>query len=413
MNTSKSEWRLISTALVGVVIALGTIGLVDATGEPMPKLREAVDAAYARHPQRQALVAHENEVNALSRRASSLIAGPPSLDAIYKTDQLGSDDGFREWEAGVSLPLWKPGQRRAATSVADKAAIVAESRSQSLLLTVAGEVRERMWEAELMQNNLELAKKEWDTAIALEHSVRRRVELGELARTDLLLASDSGLSKRASYLRAQKEFRNALQRYKSYTGMDRLPRQLSEKRAELKTIPESHPRLVETAAMVREAQARVSARRRAGTGVPELFVGGNGERGQAGEDFNTRLGIGISIPFGGRAHSQPEIASAQRTLAETQAKYEALRRQLELVLSEAAQEVDSVEAEYELAQQQNQLAQNSLHLAQVAFNAGESSLLDLLRVQALAFAAARREKELTIIRQRAIARYNQVVGIIP
>jgi len=49
------------------------------------------------------------------------------------------------------------------------------------------------------------------------------------------------------------------------------------------------------------------------------------------------------------------------------------------------------------------LAQDYLRLAQVAFEAGETDLIGLLRVQSLAFAAERRERELHITRQRAIA----------
>ena len=44
---------------------------------------------------------------------------------------------------------------------------------------------------------------------------------------------------------------------------------------------------------------------------------------------------------------------------------------------------------------------------------GEPLLVNLLRVQTLAFNAQRNEQELRISMQRAIARYNQAVGVWP
>jgi cobalt-zinc-cadmium efflux system outer membrane protein len=405
--------RLLARMMFAVLMACADIAMAAGEDGPPPTLQEVVASAYARLPQRQTLDAQAGEVDALTRRSDSLIADSPSLDTGYRTDQVGSQDGYREWEAGMSLPLWKPGQRRAEQELARRAASVVEQQASVLMLAVAGEVRERIWDAERMHNNVELAKKEWDTAVSLERNVQRRVELGELAKMDLLLARDATLSKRAAYLRAQTDLENARRRYVSYTGLSRLPPRQGETRSALTAVPEAHPQLAEAGAGVNQARAQVVATRRAGAGAPVLFVGATGERGDSDSDFDNRLGLSLSLPIGVTAHKRTAISAAERARAEAQAEYDDRHRRLVLALEEAQQELESAQAQLGVAQEQNALAQENLRLAQIAFDRGETDLVGLLRVQGLAFAAERQEKELSIMRQQAVARYNQALGVLP
>jgi cobalt-zinc-cadmium efflux system outer membrane protein len=405
-------WSLTAT-MVLAERGQGRIAGIQDWGGPPPTLVEAVDAAFVRHPEQQVLAARGVEVNALHARASSLIAGNPSVGGLYKTDELGTREGFLEWEAGVYLPLWKPGQLNAAKSLVENATRALEHRRRALRLSVAGEVRERMWEAALMRNNLELALKEWDTAQALERDVKRRVELGELARTDFLLARDTTLNKHAAYLEAQVENENANQRYQSYTGLQRLPRRRGEARTKLNSITAEHPRLAEAAALIGEAQAILATKRRTSGGAPELFLGSNGERDQSGSDFSTRLVVSLTFPIGTKTHTGAAISAAKRNLADAQAAYDRLNRELTLALVQAANSLETLQSELALADARNRLARENLRLANVAFSAGETDLVGLLRIQGLAFTAERRHKELRIMRQRAIARYNQAAGLLP
>jgi outer membrane protein TolC len=313
----------------------------------------------------------------------------------------------------MSLPLWKPGQRRAEQELARRAASVVEHQSSVLMLAVAGEVRERLWEAARMQNDLELTKQEWDTALALERNVARRVELGELAKMDLLLARDATLGKRAAHLRAQTDFANARQRYTAYTGLSRLPPRQGERPSTLTAIPATHPELAEARASLERASAQLAATRQAGAGAPVLFVGAIGERGDSDSDFDNRLGLSLSLPLGTTAHKRTAISAAELARAEAQAEHDERHRRLVLALEEAKLRLESSQAELDVAEEQNRLAQENLRLAQIAFERGETDLVGLLRVQTLAFAAQRQEKELSIVRQQAVARYNQALGVLP
>jgi outer membrane protein TolC len=407
------RWLLLIPFLSCCVVVFGDTTQGSGPQRSPPTLQEVVESAYSRHPQLQAFDAQSEEASALESRAGSLIAGNPSLEASYKTDQIGSGEGFREWEAGIVMPLWKPGQRDAARQTALSASQVLSHSQRALRLAISGEVRERMWEAALMQNNLELAKKEWDTAAALERGIERRVELGELAKTDLLLARDATLTKRAAYAKAKMEFEKARLSYASFTGIQSLPRRRGEPRSALNTLTDDHPQLAEVVAQLNRVKAELIAIRRTGGGNLELFLGGNGERADADEDFNNRLGLSLSLPIGLSSHNKPVFTAAKRTLAESKTDYENLLRRLRLELLQATEELKFAQAELELAREQNQLNLENLRMAKVAFEAGETDLVGLLRVQGLAFSAERRERELHIIRQRAIARYNQAVGETP
>ncbi|WP_455218837.1 TolC family protein, partial [Kaarinaea lacus] len=202
-----------------------------------PTLREAIDAAYQRHQQQLILKANARQVSAQQDRSRSLLPGPPSLDISVKSDQVGSDEGYREYEAGIELPLWRIGQRGTEQQLASISQSLLLQSEASLRLIVAGKVRELMWNASLLKNDEILAEKEKQTAETLEQNVSRRVELGELARTDLLLAQTHTLHKKSALVQAEADLRTALNDYHLITGYTQLPRQRFEQRSEAESLP--------------------------------------------------------------------------------------------------------------------------------------------------------------------------------
>ncbi len=70
-------------------------------------------------------------------------------------------------------------------------------------------------------------------------------------------------------------------------------------------------------------------------------------------------------------------------------------------------------AEFNIAAKQNEIARESLRLAQKAFLLGETDLVSLLRVQAQTFEAERAFVTRQVQVQWDVARYNQTVGVLP
>ncbi len=90
-----------------------------------------------------------------------------------------------------------------------------------------------------------------------------------------------------------------------------------------------------------------------------------------------------------------------------------MRRELEVAFIHAAAQKQRALKELRLAEQQQQLAAEGLRLTQRAFELGESDLFTLLRARAQALESERTLRIRRLDVGRAIAAYNQALGVIP
>ncbi len=386
-------------------------------GAPMTEqtgltLAEAVRLAIAREPRGQVWDARRRESEALASQAGSPIAGNPAVSLRHQTDRWGSRGGLREWEAGIELPLWRPGQRQARQDLAHSSAGYATAGREAMALEVAGRVREAVWDVAQSRNELALAQHELELSRELEKSVARRVQLGDLARSDLVLAQEETLRRHETYLAAQAELTHSLRRYKLLTGIEKLPRG-SEKRATLSEITDHHPLMAEFMADLQRAENAAAVARRERADSPQLMLGARQERSSFADSTVNSVGVTLRLPIGIDSQSAPRIAAAEVVVAEARSRMERQRRDLGAALHEAEHSLEVIEERLALARQQQALARENLRMARLAFASGETDLMSLLRVQALAFSAARNLSSLKISQQRAVARFNQTVGVLP
>lgn len=376
-------------------------------------LQQLVEQALQRDPRRDVPAAYAAEAAALQRRADSLFAGSPSVALRHQTDQVGSNKGLREWEATVELPLWRWGQQDASEQVAMHAQSQAGSVSASLRLRVAGALRDSLWSLVIAEERVALAQHAYLTAQTLQREVEKRVQAGDLAKSDLLLTQDETLSKQDELLLARAELLHAGKRYFTYTGLDRRPARFAERESPKTTIGDNHPLLLNARNRLQRAQAELQQARSAGAASPQLTLGSRREKDFiTGIDENS-VGIGIRLPFAGGAHSAPAIGTASRTVAEDAGELDTVQRQLDLNLHEAAHMLETLRAEQSLAEQQQRLANENLRMAHIAFDVGEMNLAQLLRVQSRAFTAERAYSLRKLQLQQAVAQYNQAVGELP
>ncbi len=92
---------------------------------------------------------------------------------------------------------------------------------------------------------------------------------------------------------------------------------------------------------------------------------------------------------------------------------EKLRTALEAMMHEAEHNLSVSRVELTIATKQYEIAKESAKLAQKAFSLGETDLVSLLRVQAQTYDTERAFTTRQIQLQWDIARYNQVVGVLP
>jgi outer membrane protein, heavy metal efflux system len=89
-----------------------------------------------------------------------------------------------------------------------------------------------------------------------------------------------------------------------------------------------------------------------------------------------------------------------------------VNREYKLSLHEAEHELEVCEVQLPLSASHFKMSQENLRLAQKAFDMGETDLFDLLKIQEQFFSSSAENTQIIIECKRAIARHNQVKGVL-
>jgi len=387
--------------------------------DPLPyestlSLKQVVDATFAQYPQGAVIGAMQEEAQALNRRSESLVAGYPMLYLQYIDDRVMSDRGVVQIQSGYQIPFWMWNQRSASFRVAEEAEKGAALFAAALKHEVAGLVREALWSLVLMENRHGLAQQVYEVSGQLLATVKRRVELGDLARSDQLLAESDVLDKKSLLVQAEAEVMHARHAYKNLTRLDKAPKQFEEKLSKTAEIQEHHPAVAAANALVERAQAEVEFTRLSKQGnQPSILVGTQHERAFNNESFNNETNLVLQVPIGGEAWNGPYVSQANIALSQKVSDRAGLMRRLERALHEAEHNLEVDKATLDIANQRKEIAETHTKMSRLAFEAGEIQLIDFLKIQANAQAAIRDAMERAIMVQRDTAFYNQVVGELP
>lgn len=376
-------------------------------------LPQVIDLTMEKFPDSAWLAAQEAEAAAILERSKSWTSGAARAGLAYQEVTSGT---VHIIDAAVQVPLWNIGQRDAEHSLADRAQASAESQTQAIRLRVAGLVRTALWEMELQKVRHQQALAEVDTYQQLFEKIQRRVELGDLPRADVLLAQSELLQKRSALTLAEAELMHARKRYASVTQTTKVPAEFGENLAELDEIQKNHPALAALSGQIERKKAQVEALRLTGSGQPDLTLGVNSDRPSQNDQRSNdteSFNIAVSVPFGGSAHLQPQIAALQVEETRLLADYQQLYRDLELAHHEAEHNLEVNKAELKIAEEMRQVAEEHMQMMELSFSAGEIDLMDLLKVKARTQQAILNAKERSVIMQRDIAFYNQAVGAMP
>jgi len=376
-------------------------------------LSDLVNQTLEKYPDYALIAAMHQETDALQERGSSWISGAPQIQAYYKDDFAGSDLGAYEFDGTLQVPVWNWGQRDAGLQLAEQAGQSAEHQVKSIKLKVAGLVREALWSLKLEDLRHELTKKEFSLAEQLMKTVQRRVELGDLPRSDFLLAQSESLQKKVELIHQEAAVMHARKRYYFLTQTHKMPEQINEVQSTETGINEAHPALAAINAMIAEKKAQVEWIKTQGSGQTTVSVGGVTERGSRTDSAINSIAFAVNVPFGGSAFLAPQIASANREYVAAETERMHAYRALLAQLHEAEHELEVELAQFEITQQMQANAQEHLKMADMSFKAGEINLTGFLRVQAQAHRSIKNAQESGIRLQRDIAFYNQAVGVMP
>lgn len=376
-------------------------------------LKDVVEKALPHYPNSQLLAAKKLEIAARLTHAKSFLPNSPSLMLRHQNDKLLSSRGEMEWEAGIELPIWLSGQRQAREAIAAVSAQNLGNYAQSVRLQLAGLVRDALWDIQLTQGLADIAKAKFDSARQLERDVEMRVQLGDLAKKDLLVAQTETLQAKTERINAEAGVQHAKFRFINLTGLQVIPAEFSESKSSKQDVTENHPALVEANGKIALSQEQRNLVNIETRDNPKVLLGTRATRGAFDNKYNDSLGVTLTIPLSSETRNAPARAAAEMHYAEQQVNLSQLKLLLAAAMHEAEHNLEVGEMQLEVLNKQHNIAQQSLAVSRKAFQSGELDLSDYLRVQTQAFHAERTLKNQQIQQLWNTARFNQAVGELP
>lgn len=422
----QARWSRTGVALRCALLFIALQGDPAARAEPASPspitLSQTFEQAWQRHPAFRALADRRAATDASRQAAQAWTAQPLSLEVRTQDDRLGSDRGAREVEAGVVLPLWLPGQRHQARQLAEGESQALEAHIGDARLALAGLVREAWWAWHRADAELQLAAARMSHAQALLADVRRRVQAGDLARSDQHQAEGALASAEASRAQAEAQRSQAWQALAAWLAV-----QGADDPAILAPQAEAAASLMEGAApdtdahpsvLALDTQALASRRAAelAATQVranPELSLGTVQSRDVRGEGYQRALVLGLKLPLGASPTQAAQAAKARADASESEAQLELMRLQVDRGFTGAQTRLRLARQQQEATHKRARLAQENLAFFDKSFRLGETDLPTRLRI-ALEAQEAERQDALALIEvSAATSALRQAAGLLP
>lgn len=405
------RWILLIGLAASLSASAQQASRMTAPDSPAPTIRHAVNAAWQRSVDGRAIDARREAATARRDAAASWTPEPPSLTLSQRSDRFHRNDGMREIEAELEVPLWLPGTRAAATALADAEGGVLEADLTLARLKLAGEVREAVWSLRLAQNDLDANRRRVAEAEALAADVQRRVATGDLARIDANGAQGALQQARVAQTEAQARLLREHRLYTALTGLSQLPTDHEADAA----APEldTHPGLFGKRRGVELARARLHQASTTTRDAPELILGITRERGDSVERYANTTTIGVRIPFGTDARNRPQISVANAELIEAVAAAALERERLVAELDAARNELDQARHAEAFATERARLAADTRQLLAKSFALGQIDLPTRLRAENEHFDAELALGRARLETGRAASRLQQAYGLLP
>jgi len=381
--------------------------------DPQLSLAELVNQTLEKYPDYARIAAMHQQSDALNERGSRWVAGALSASVYYKDDFAGSEAGAYEVDGALTVPIWNWGQRDAGLQLADNFEQSIAHQAKAIKLKVAGLVRQSLWAIKEQDLRYDMAQKAHHLAEQLLHTVQRRVELGDLPRTDYLLVQSELLQKKTELIQAEADLMHVRKQFYFLTQNNKIPADFQEAQSTKIQIDDTHPQLAAINAEIAQKKARVEWIKARGSGQTTLAIGGNTEKPESNVDTVNSITFSVSVPFFGGAYIAPIVALANRAYVEAEVEKAQIYRNLSEQVHETEHELKIEQEQLNVARQMQVNAQEHLKMANLSFDAGEINLMDFLKIQGRSQRAIQYAQESALKYQRNIAFYNQAVGEMP
>lgn len=376
----------------------------------------AYESALALSPEFQS---HKKRVDALTAKRESsqaLTAEALSLQGSYRTDRNHNNQGLRETELGLSAPLWNWNERSRTQSLQDSELQSALLQYESAKLDLAGEVRQLIWDALSLQLDVDVTRARVESARKLMTDVERRVEAGELAKTDLFQAQAFYAKANGEMERAAAGFSELGLQFSDLTGLPasawlHIQNEAVDLTAALQ--PKDHPHLKKARAQLQVLANRtdlILVQRRPNV---ELGVSIISDRAALGVSDEKSLLFSTRIPLGNSAEHQSRLMEAQANQLAAQASVQKTERVLASKIRSAQSNVEVFDQMRVSASEQATLAQRIHALYRKSFELGETDMPTLLLYEQQAFEAERLARKSEIEYAAKVSAYKQALGLLP
>ena len=410
-KTNDAPWLSMAAVALGWALA-GSAALAQPPATPLT-LTTLFDRAWAQQPEAQSAALRRESAQAARSGASSWTAEPAALELQAKTDRPGSNQGSREYEVGVALPLWLPGERARKAALGDAEIKAVDSRRLAAQLQLAATVREAWWASQRAQAELGLAQDRLQNAERLAADVARRFKAGDMSRADQSQADGAVAQAEAAVAEAMGARDAAQAALAVWGGGAELADGAEPEAVPGAGLPADHPAVADwqdQAEVARRAADLAAVQTRAN---PELTVAATRGREQSGERYLQTFTVGVRVPLGGgdRARAREAAARADALDAEVRARVEQDR--LAADVAAASARVKAAQAQREAMARHAALARDARGFVDKAFRLGEADWPTRLRVELDAVQAERQLARARIDAAAAVSTLRQALGLLP
>lgn len=386
------------------------------TAAPALTLQAFFERAWERQPEARSSALRREAAQAERSSAASWTAEPVALALQAKSDRPGSNQGSREYEVGLAMPLWLPGERARKAALADAQIKALDSRLLAAQLQLAASVRQAWWSLQRAQAERGLAQDRLLSAQRLAADVARRFAAGDMARADQTQADAAVAQAEAAMDEASGARDAALAVLAAWGGGAVAGSAGAEPQAEAMpghTLPADHPALADwqgQAEVARRAAELAAVQNRAN---PELTLAATRGREQSGERYLQTFTVGVRVPLGGGDRARAREAAARADALDAELRAEAERDRLAAEVAAARARVQAAQAQRETLARHAAMARDAQGFVDKAFRLGEADWPTRLRVELDAVQAERQLARARIDAAAAVSSLRQAMGLLP
>ena len=384
-----------------------------ATAQHAYSVTELQAFAHDRTPTRALQEANRRLAQALVLQARAW--SNPELDVEGARARTTAGDAVSVGRVGLSQRLEWPTKRSSRIEAAQAGETVSEREQRAVLADLDSDVRDAAVEVAVTLRSIDQSRGIAIIARQIATSVERRTEVGEANRSDQLraevdaLQAEQEVASRERSLGASRAALDALcggglaEGFTVDTDLAVLPA-ISLERALLEST-ERNPNLHRLAAVVTQRQAEVRREERAA--VPDLTAGVFA--GREADSRGVGVTLGVAIPLWNRNQGGIEIAKAALAHDEVERKATILRVRQETRIAWYAYDGARDRAQ-RFAAAMLPRANEALRLALNSYQAGETSLIDLLDARRTAQGVERSHLDALHDAQTAKTRLDRIIG---